>query len=343
MKTFKNKNILLGVTGSIAAYKTLELIREFKKHGAVVKVMVTKTALKFIGIVSFESLSQEKVYKDLFAEGDNQIPLHIDLSQWADVIVIAPATANIISKAAHGIADDFVSTVILCAHEKVIFAPAMETGMLHNSIISENMDKLTKAGCSFITSEYGSLASGAVGDGRMASYDVIFKRVKSYFNKSKRSTILKGKKVLITVGRTEEKIDPVRYISNKSSGKMGMALAESMINLGADVRLVCGKIDVEIPGDCAVNKVTSVSEMYHAITKYYEFQDIVIMVAAVADYKVKKVRKGKIKTKGSLSLELIETTDILKSLGKKKDGQFLVGFALETSNDIVNGKKKTQG
>lgn len=332
---FKDKNILLGITGGIAAYKICTLIRDFKKNGANVKVVCTPNSLNFVTKLTMQNLSQNDVFVEEFDIKDWK-PEHISLADWADVMVIAPATANTISKIATGIADNLL-TSIACAFSKQMFiAPAMNCHMWENPNVQENILKLKTQGVEFIDPESGFLACGYLGKGRLCSLDKILNAVGEYFSFSQ---ILKGKKVVITSGGTIEDIDPVRYISNYSSGKMGFSLAKVAQKMGAEVVLITTK-DVQFP--FRVVRVKSARDMQNALDNEFETSDIVIMAAAVADYRVKNYSEQKMKKTESdtLTLELVKNPDILKHLCEKKTHQIVVGFCAESQNLIENAKVK---
>lgn len=332
---FKDKNILLGITGGIAAYKICTLIRDFKKNGANVKVVCTPNSLNFVTKLTLQNLSQNDVFVEEFDIKDWK-PEHISLADWADVMVIAPATANTISKIATGIADNLL-TSIACAFSKQMFiAPAMNCHMWENPNVQENISKLKTQGVEFIEPESGFLACGYLGKGRLCSLDKILNAVGEYFSFSQ---ILKGKKVVVTSGGTIEDIDPVRYISNYSSGKMGFSLAKVAQKMGAEVVLITTK---EVLASFRVVRVKSAREMQNALDNEFETSDIVIMAAAVADYRVKNYSEQKMKKTESdtLTLELVKNPDILKYLCEKKTHQIVVGFCAESENLIENAKVK---
>ena len=332
---FKDKNILLGITGGIAAYKICTLIRDFKKNGANVKVVCTPNSLNFVTKLTLQNLSQNDIFVEEFDIKDWK-PEHISLADWADVMVIAPATANTISKIATGIADNLL-TSIACAFSKQMFiAPAMNCHMWENPNVQENISKLKTQGVEFIEPESGFLACGYLGKGRLCSLDKILNAVGEYFSFSQ---ILKGKKVVVTSGGTIEDIDPVRYISNYSSGKMGFSLAKVAQKMGAEVVLITTK---EVRASFRVVRVKSAREMQNALDNEFETSDIVIMAAAVADYRVKNYSEQKMKKTESdtLTLVLVKNPDILKYLCEKKTHQIVVGFCAESENLIENAKVK---
>lgn len=338
----KGKKIILGISGGIAAYKAAILIRLFKKSGAEVKVVVTASALEFITRVTLESLSENKVYDKVFGDQNDYTTEHVALTDWGDVFVVAPATANIIGKLASGIADDALSTSLLAFNKEVFIAPAMNCKMWDHFAVQKNVSYLIASGMHIIEPTEGFLACGYEGRGRMEEPERIFQAVKQSFQ-SKQST-LKGKNILLTAGPTHEAIDPVRYIGNHSSGKMGYALAEELAERGARVNLVSGPVNLPVVHqNIGLTKVTSASEMLEACESYFGDCDAAIMAAAVADYQPdaiaeKKIKKGESAKK--LVLQLVPTTDILAHLGKQKGKRVLVGFALETDNEMDNAIKK---
>lgn len=329
------KTILIGITGGIAAYKICELIRRFKRSGAVVKVVCTPNSLNFVTKLTLQNLSQNEVYVQEF-DVQNWKPEHISLADEADIMLIAPATANTISKIAQGIADNLLTSIACAFSKKMIIAPAMNCNMWQNPAVQENLAKLESRGIECLPPESGFLACGYLGKGRLCSLDKIYNAVAESLEYSQK---LKGKKVVITSGGTIEEIDPVRYISNYSSGKMGFALAKSALAMGANVVLVTTK-SFEAP--FKIVKVKSAIDMQDAVMAEFETSDIVIMAAAVADYRVKNCASQKMKKDGSgvLTLELVENPDILKSLCEVKTHQCVVGFCAESENLLANAKDK---
>lgn len=336
------KNILLGVTGGIAAYKSANIVSLLKKKGYNVKVIMTENATKIITPLTLETLSKERVYVDMWDKTPHFEVEHISLAEWADLVLVAPTTYNIIGKVANGIADDMLSTVISATTKPVFFALAMNVNMYNNPILKENIDKLKKYGYKFIDSDEGFLACNANAKGRLKDEKEIVKIVEEYFQEQEIEKILIGKKVLITAGRTEEAIDPVRYISNRSSGQMGYSLAAAATKLGAEVILVSGPTELSQPlGLKKFIKVRSAQEMYEATIKEFSDVDIAIACAAVADYKPKNYSTEKIKKKdGDMTILLDRNPDILFEMGKLKNKQFLIGFAAETENIIENALGK---
>ncbi len=331
------KTILVGITGGIAAYKICELIRKFKKNGANVKVVATPNSLNFVTKLTLQNLSQNEVYVQEF-DVKKWKPEHISLADEADVMVIAPATANTISKIAQGIADNLLTSIACAFSKKMIIAPAMNCNMWNNPIIQENISKLKSLGVEFLEPESGFLACGYMGKGRLCSIDKIFDAVEESLNYSQK---LKGKKVVVTAGGTIEDIDPVRYISNYSSGKMGKAIADCAREMGAEVVLITTK-SFEAP--YKIVNVKSAIDMQKAIDNEFKNANYIIMAAAVADYRVKNYSEQKMKktSDDTLSLELVKNPDILKGLCEKKTSQIVVGFCAESENLLQNAKEKIQ-
>jgi len=338
----EGKKILLGVTGSIAAYKSAFLVRQLVKAGAEVKVIMTPSSTDFISKLTLSTLSKNKVLVDLFDE--DSWANHVMLGRWADVMLIAPLSCNTLSKMAHGQCDNLLLAVYLSATCPVVVAPAMDEDMWHHPSTKENIRKLLSFGNNIIPVDKGELASGLTGDGRMAEPDNIVKYIEDNFFVSK---ILAGKKAFVSAGPTYEPLDPVRFIGNHSSGKMGLAIAEELFDRGAEVTLIMGPSSIDLPAAGIKSvRVNTAEEMYHACTKEFDTSDIGVMAAAVADYTPAEVAANKIKkTNGELVIELKKTKDILKALGEKKsEKQVLVGFALETNNEreYALGKLKTK-
>lgn len=337
------KNILVGICGGIAAYKTANIISKLKKNGHNVKVIMTENATKIITPLTLETLSRNKVVTDMWDTNRGYDVEHISFAQWADVVLIAPATYNIVGKTANGIADDMLSTVISACTKPKFFALAMNVNMYENPILHENIEKLKKYGCRFIEADEGFLACNANAKGRLKNEDEIVKILEDFFaEEDKFEKKLAGKKVLITAGRTEEPLDPVRYLSNNSSGQMGYSLAEQAGKMGAEVVLVSGPTNLSVPqGITEFVQVRTAEEMNEAVLERYENMDIAIACAAVADYRPKNYSKEKIKKKeGDLVIELERNPDILLNMGNKKSHQILIGFAAETENIIENAKGK---
>ncbi|MBP5556722.1 MAG: bifunctional phosphopantothenoylcysteine decarboxylase/phosphopantothenate--cysteine ligase CoaBC [Bacteroidales bacterium] len=333
-------HIVLGISGGIAAYKSLSLIRLFQKNNAEVKVVVTPNALHFVTPLSLQTLSQNKVYTDPFQILENVDVEHIALAEWADALVVAPATANIIGKFAHGIADDALSTLFLACSKPVFLAPAMNTKMLHHPAVQQNIHTLRQRGCLILESGAGYLACGTTGDGRMQEPEQLCDAVMQALT---RPALFTGKKVLITAGPTYEPIDPVRFIGNFSSGLMGFRLAETFASLGADVTLVTGPthLTTALPNIHRIN-VQTAAQMLEACQKEFPSAHIAVMAAAVADYTPTNVAPEKIKKSAkTLQISLQKTTDILATLCKQKTkNQCVVGFALETEHELENAKAK---
>ncbi|MFK4294149.1 phosphopantothenoylcysteine decarboxylase/phosphopantothenate--cysteine ligase [Bacillus sp. RC240] len=326
----KGKKILLCVTGGIAVFKAAALTSKLTQAGATVKVMMSESAMKFVTPLTFQALSRHDVYTDTFDEKDSAVIAHIDLADWADVVLVAPATANCIGKLAGGIADDMITTTLLATTAPVWIAPAMNVHMYENKIVQKNMMTLKALGYTFIEPGEGFLACGYVAKGRLEEPEVIIRRLEEVFSEQKP---LQGKRILITAGPTREKIDPVRFMTNFSSGKMGYAIAEVAASLGADVILVSGPTALESPLHVTTIQVESAQDMLEAVLQHYQSVDVVIKTAAVADYRPKYVHDNKMKKKnGDAVIELERTVDILKTLGEKKDRQLLIGFAAETTN-----------
>jgi len=335
----KNKTILLGVTGGIAAYKTASLASTLVKSGAEVRVIMTENASKFITPITFESLTGHKCIVDTFDRNFEFKIEHVSLAQKADVIMVAPATANVIAKLAHGLADDMLTTTILASRAPKIIAPAMNTGMYENPVTQDNLAALKRYGMEVISPANGRLACGDVGAGKMPVPDVLYEHI---LRRCSCEKDMAGMKVLVTAGPTQEPLDPVRYITNHSSGKMGYSIAKACMLRGADVTLISGKTSLEPPLFVDVVPVLSAQDMYDAVTSRSGAMDIIIKAAAVADYRPGQVSTEKVKKKdGELLVPMERTQDILKFLGDhKKPGQILCGFSMETENMLENSKKK---
>lgn len=337
----ERKCVCIGVSGGIAVYKALDIVSALKKKDIDVRVIMTESATKFVTPLSFQSLSQNMVVTDMFAEPKAFEIQHISLAKRADVFLVAPATANVIGKVANGISDDMLSTTIMATRAKVIFAPAMNTNMYENPIVQDNIEKLKKYGYEFIEPASGRLACGDLGKGKLADVNIIVERVLEALDEKVITKDLAGKNVLISAGPTQSKIDPVRFITNRSTGKMGYYIAEEARRRGANVTLVSGPTSINPPNGINVINVTTNEEMKNAILDNFEKSDIVIKSAAVADYKAKNYSNEKIKKgEGDLVLTFVRDNDILKILGEKKSNQILVGFAAESSNVLENAKKK---
>ena len=335
----QNKNILLCVTGGIAVYKAVALTSKLTQAGMNVKVIMTASARKFVNPLSFQAMSKNDVFYDTFDEKDSKVIAHIDLADWADAAVIAPATANVIGKVANGIADDMISTILLAVTAPIFIAPAMNVHMYEHKAVQRNMNRLREDGYTFIEPNEGYLACGYVGKGRLEEPEAIVEVLSAHFDTDKLP--LSGKKVLITAGPTRERIDPVRYVSNYSTGKMGYSLAEAALKMGAEVTLVSGPVTVTAPPNARLISVESASEMYEAVMAEMGSANIIIGTAAVADYKPAEAATQKIKKQDDdVSLAMTRTKDILAEAGKRKSGQILVGFAAETNNVEEYAKKK---
>lgn len=333
------KNILIGVTGGIAAYKVVEVASRLKKSGANVRVMMTLAATEFVSPRTFEEITGNAVFVEMFGDAAHFHVAHVALADFADLILIAPATANFLAKAAHGIADDLLTTTILASDKPLLIAPSMNTKMFLNSATQDNLKVLKARGVKILEPAVGELACGTSGKGRLPEPVEICAVVEKFFASE---PILSGKRILVTAGGTIEAIDPVRYIGNRSSGRMGYEIAKSAMNSGAEVVLVSGKSEVEPPdGLKAFIKVESALQMRDEVIKHFETVDCVIMSAAVADYRVKNPSAQKIKKSDEiLTLELVKNPDILKELGTLKKSQVLVGFAAETQNILEYANKK---
>lgn len=340
----KNKNILLGVSGGIAAYKACALTSKLTQAGANVRVMMTQNAQEFVSPLTFQALSRNPVYIDTFDEKNPQKIAHIDVADWAEIAIIAPATANIIGKLANGIADDMLTTTLLATQADVYIAPAMNVHMYAHPAVIKNMKQLEEWDYHFIEPGSGLLACGYVGKGRLEEPESIIETVKNHQDSIIMNGVFRGKKVLISAGPTREKIDPVRFFTNRSTGKMGFALAEAAAELGADVTLVTGPVGLEIssPNISRID-IDTADEMYQVMHDHFSESDIVIKSAAVADYRPKHIFSEKMKKQsGEWHIEMERTKDILQSLGEEKKHQFLVGFAAETSNPLDYGLKKLE-
>ncbi len=334
----QSKKILLCVSGGIAVYKAAALTSKLTQAGAKVKVIMSESAIKFVTPLTFQALSRNDVYFDTFDEKNPAVIAHIDLADWADLVIVAPATANTIGKLANGIADNMITTTLLATTAPVWIAPAMNVHMYDHPAVKRNIDILARDGYLFIEPSEGYLACGYVGKGRLEEPEKIVELLTAHFLEQ---PILKGKKILITAGPTREKIDPVRFFTNRSTGKMGYAIAEAANKMGAEVTLISGPTTLPVPPNVRMIPVESAEEMFIQVMNFYKQSDIVIKSAAVADYRPKQVFEGKMKkNSGDLILELERTTDILKTIGEQKEHQFLVGFAAETDNLDEYAKRK---
>ena len=337
MSGLTNKRIVLGVSGSIAAYKAPDIVRRLQDLGADVRVIVTDGGREFVSERSLQTISKNKVHNNLWDKEAELSMGHIEIAKWADVIIIAPASANTIAKLCHGRADDLLSTVILATEAKIMIAPAMNQQMFAAIAMKDNLGLLKARGIDIINPGFGDQACGDVGEGRLAEPIDIASQAAELFT----SSLLSGKKVLITLGGTREAIDPVRFISNHSSGKMGMALAHACIQAGAKTTLIVGSISIELEKRAEIIQVISAEEMYQAVMKQIDNQDLFISCAAVADFRPKKVSKNKIKKDNqSMTIELIENRDILARVCQLKKKPICIGFAAETENHIINANNK---
>lgn len=335
----KGKTAVLAVSGSIAAYKIANLARMLKKLNCNVQVLMTENATNFINPITFETLTGNKCLIDTFDRNFQYSVEHVALAKQADVVMIAPASANVIGKIANGIADDMLTTTVMACPCKKIVSPAMNHNMYHNPIVQDNIEKLRRFGYEIITPEHGMLANGDSGDGRMPDEETLLAAILREIACSKD---LAGKKVLVTAGATREAIDPVRFITNHSSGKMGCAVAEAAMLRGAEVTLVAAHMDIKPPLFVNVVNVTSAEDMFNAVTERAPEQDFIIKAAAVADYTPAVTAEGKIKkSDDDMKIELKRTKDILKYLGEHKaSGQLICGFSMETDNVLENSRKK---
>lgn len=336
----KDKTVVIGVSGGIAAYKACDVVSRLKKLNANVHVIMTKSATEFVTPLTFQSLSQNYVVNDMFEEPKTWDVEHISLAKKADVFLIAPATANIIGKVANGICDDMLTTTVMATTGKVLIAPAMNTNMYKNPILQRNINILKELGYNFVKPESGRLACGDMGEGKLASPEIIVNAVIDLLNN--RDKDLQGKKIMITAGPTVESIDPVRYLTNRSTGKMGYAIAKMAADRGADVTLVSGPTNITPPANLKkLIKIQSAEEMYSAIINNFDENQVIIKSAAVADYKPKTYSDKKIKkSNDDLVIELDRNKDIAYELGKIKKDKILVGFAAETNDLIENAKGK---
>lgn len=342
MSVLRGKNIILGISGGIAAYKTATLVRLLIKAGASVRVVMTPASVNFVTPLTLSTLSKNPVLVDFTSSDDTHVwNNHVELGIWADLMIVAPATANTLSKMANGVCDNFLLATYLSAKCPVYFAPAMDLDMYKHPTSLDSFTKLQSFGNVMIPAETGELASGLSGEGRMAEPENILSFIEHDLEKK---LPLKGKKILITAGPTYESIDPVRFIGNHSSGKMGYDIADCAANKGAEVILISGPTHLQTQNkDILVRRVQSAKDMLHACNEYFEEVDVMIAAAAVADYRPKFVAQEKIKKSDeTFSIELEKTEDILATLGKNKSNQFLIGFALETENELEHAKAKIQ-
>ncbi len=334
------KNILLAVSGGIAVYKAVALTSKLTQAGANVKVMMTKSAQEFVPTLSFQVLSRNDVYTDTFDEKDSGVVAHIDLADWADLVIVAPATANVIGKMANGIADDMVTTTLLATEAPIWVAPAMNVHMIAHPAVVRNINQLYADGVRFIEPSEGYLACGYVGSGRLEEPERIVGHLTSFF--AEKNTTLAGRKVVVTAGATMEKLDPVRYFTNHSTGKMGFAVAETAARYGAEVVLVTSSTKLAVPHGVQAVYIETAQEMYEEVMKHQDSADVFVMSAAVADYTPKVIHEHKIKKQpGDYAIEMVRTKDILAEIGQnKKAEQVVIGFAAETQNVKENALKK---
>jgi phosphopantothenoylcysteine decarboxylase/phosphopantothenate--cysteine ligase len=336
----RGKNVVIGVCGGIAAYKVVEVVSRLRKLSANVFVVMTEHGTKFVTPLTFQSISHNPVYTNMFEVPDEWDIEHISLANKADIMLIAPATANIIGKIASGIADDMLTTTLLATKAPVVLAPAMNYNMYDNEIVQENISKLKKKGFYVLEPEVGMMAEGSEGKGRLPEPSKIVDALTEILNQKKN---MKDLKVLITAGPTKEAIDPVRFISNNSSGKMGYSIAGAAAKRGADVVLVSGPVDLTVPYGVKVIDVISADEMFDEVLKNYTIADVIIMSAAVADYKSSEAKQSKIKKSDeNISVQLVKNKDIASEIGKIKDNRIHVGFAAETDDLIKNAKYKLE-
>ena len=337
----KGKKIVLGITGSIAAYKSCLLIRELVKAGAEVQVVITPAGKEFITPITLSALTHKPVVSEFFSQRDGTWNSHVDLGLWADAMIVAPCTASTLGKMAHGIADNMLVTTYLSMKAPVFIAPAMDLDMYAHPSTQQNMRILESYGNHFIEPASGFLASGLEGKGRMEEPEVIARRVSDFFDMRDSTSVLKGKKVMITAGPTYEKIDPVRFIGNYSSGKMGFAIAEECRRRGAEVTLIAGPVSLACRDGIKRVDVESCNEMYDAAMEAFRHSDVAVLAAAVADYRPSAVADKKIKRTGDLQIMLSPNPDIAASIGKVKTAkQTIVAFALETNDELANAERK---
>lgn len=335
------KKILLCVTGGIAVYKAATITSKLTQAGADVKVMLTNSATKFVPPLTFQALSRNEVYVDTFIENNPKVIAHIDVADWADLVVVAPATANMIGKLANGIADDMISTTLLATKAPVWIAPAMNVHMYEHPAVRKNMETIVSYDYQLIEPNEGYLACGYVGKGRLEEPETIVARIENYFVEKRQD--FAGKTIIVTAGPTRERLDPVRFLTNFSTGKMGYAIAEEAHKLGANVILISGPTQLKQPDGVTFIPVESAQQMYEAVLTHFDKAHVVIKTAAVADYRPKHVHKQKMKKNpGDVFLELERTNDILFELGQRKTDQLLIGFAAETERIEENAIKKLE-
>lgn len=333
------KTVVLGVTGGIAAFKSAQLCSNLIKKGYDVEVIMTKNATEFISPLTFESLTKHNVMVSTFEKVADRSVKHISIAKRADIFVIVPASANVIAKIVHGIADDMLTTTFLAANCRKVIAPAMNTQMFENPVTQRNIKECIRLGYDIISPEVGYLACGDSGKGKLADISYIEERIENILQEE---DLFKGKKILITAGPTQEALDPVRYITNHSSGKMGYEIARAARNMGAEVTLISGPVSIAAPSDVHVVPIVSANDMFTAVKEHYKDMDIVIKAAAVGDYRPQIIAENKIKKQGdTLEIKFVKNPDILAYLGEhKKEDQVICGFAMETQNLIENAKEK---
>ncbi len=341
MSLDRSYRVILGVTGGIAAYKAPEILRQLQQRGAEVRVVLTRAATRFVGRVTFEALSRHPVVVEMFEPGANIVVRHVEMARWADLLLVAPATAHTLARFAHGLADDFLATLYLSARCPVLLAPAMDVEMWENAATQENLAQLRRRGVAIIPPERGYLASGVEGEGRLAEPEQIVARALVILAARPYVRDLEGEHVLITAGPTCEDLDPIRYLTNRSTGKMGYALAHAALARGAQVTLISGPTALSPPPDAETIFIRRAEEMYRAVLSHMERATIVLKAAAVADYRPKTFSTAKLKkAEADLTLALERTPDILAELGRRKGSRLLVGFAAETEAHLEHGRQK---
>ncbi|MFC4076464.1 bifunctional phosphopantothenoylcysteine decarboxylase/phosphopantothenate--cysteine ligase CoaBC [Salinithrix halophila] len=337
----KGKRIVVGVSGGIAVFKAAALVSKLAQTDADVRVILTRSAARFVTPLTFQTLSRNHVAVDTFDEKDPSVVSHIDLADHADLFLIAPATANLIGKIAHGIGDDMLTTTLLATQAPVMIAPAMNVHMFENPIVRENLDKLSRLGFRFIEPGSGQLACGYVGQGRMEEPENILEAVEKFFREQGELPSLAGKRILVTAGPTWEAIDPVRYLTNRSSGKMGYAVAEVAAEAGAEVTLVSGPTTLPVPWGVRRVDVTTAEEMFRTVMEELPQADVIVKSAAVADYRPVETAEQKMKkSRDAMTLHLVKTKDIAAEIGRRKEGRFFIGFAAETEQVEQNAREK---
>ncbi len=339
-RPLRQKRVLLGVSGGIAAYKSIEILRGLQTVGAEVRVVMTASARKFVQPLTFEALSHHRVHSELFPEQGDPDVIHVTLGKWPDLLLIAPITANLIGKMANGLADDLLSCILLASPAPVMVAPAMESHMYLHPAVQGNLERLRAEGCRIIDPEEGALASGEQGVGRLAEPSRIIAAAAAELE---RTDDFAGRRIVVTAGRTEEDIDAVRFITNRSTGKMGYAIARQAALRGAEVTLVSGPSELNVPSGVHKIPVRTVEEMRNATTEAFDSAEALIMTAAVLDFRPREVSASKIKkSKEGLRLDLVSTEDFLVELGARKGQRVVVGFAMETDNGLANAREKLE-